>query len=71
MLKIKNKLENQFLWVSVNETMDSEGHYNENIIVGALNKEKSTIPYLVNMINLDVTNNIMIPQAVIDSLKLV
>ena len=52
------------MWLSVDESTDSEGYFIVNVIVGTLNKEQNTIPYLLNMCELPTTNNVT------DSLKL-
>ncbi|PSN41310.1 hypothetical protein C0J52_20237 [Blattella germanica] len=58
------------LWLSIDETTDCDGRYIANIIVGALNKEQKTIPYLLNVCELLTTNNVTVTQCVMDSLKL-
>ncbi|PSN42006.1 hypothetical protein C0J52_08259, partial [Blattella germanica] len=55
---------------SIDETNDCEGRFIANIIVGALNKEQKTIPYLLNVCELPATNNVTVTQCVMGSLKL-
>lgn len=68
--KIQEKLENQFVWLSIDESTDSAGRFIANIIVGALSKEQQTTPYLLNVCQLQTTDNVTVTQCVIDSLKL-
>lgn len=70
MSNIQKSLRNQYVWVSVDETTDSEGRFVTNIVVGALSKEQPTTPYLLNVGQLEVTNNTTVTQFVIDSMKL-
>ena len=50
--------------MSVDESTDSEGRFIANVIVGALNKEQKTIPYLLNVCELPATNNVTVTQCV-------
>ncbi|PSN52228.1 hypothetical protein C0J52_12758 [Blattella germanica] len=68
--KLQIELADQFVWLYIDETTDCEGRFIANIIVGALNKEQKTIPYLLNVCELPTTNNVTVTQCVMDSLKL-
>ncbi|PSN34280.1 hypothetical protein C0J52_22127, partial [Blattella germanica] len=68
--KLQIELADQFVWLSIDETTDYEGRFIANIILGALNKEQKTIPYLLNVCELPAANNVTVTQCVMDSLKL-
>ncbi|PSN34867.1 hypothetical protein C0J52_26367, partial [Blattella germanica] len=68
--KLQIELADQFVWLSIDENTDCEGRFIANIIVGALNKEQNTIPYLLNVCELLSSNNVTVAQCVMDSSKL-
>lgn len=68
--KIKIDLKNKYLWVSVDETIDIQGRFVANVIVGVLdqNEEESKKKFLINVVQLEKTNHETIARAFNDSI---
>jgi hypothetical protein len=47
MSKIRNYLENEYIWISIDETTDKQNRYLVNIIVGSLKVENESKRYLL------------------------
>jgi hypothetical protein len=69
---IKSKIENRFLWVSIDETTDSTGRYVANFILGILDPEESVGKqiFLLNCAVLEKTNHNTIARFFDDSIKI-
>jgi hypothetical protein len=57
--KIREKVQDTFVWVLIDETEDSEGRFIANIIVGSLNKNEQPTPYLLSVEQFETTNSIV------------
>lgn len=67
--KIRGKVGENNIWISVNETTDVEQRYVAHFIIGILGiEEKVGKSYLLNMAELEATNNLTIATFVNDSL---
>lgn len=67
--EIRKELENEFIWLSVDETTNASGEKVANIIVGALKENSPSRPYLIASKAMDVTNSIEIAELVKSSLQ--
>jgi hypothetical protein len=54
---IRDKIQDNFVWVSIDETLDCEGRFTANIIVGSLNKNEQSTPYHLAVLQFDTTNS--------------
>ncbi|PNF28390.1 hypothetical protein B7P43_G16747 [Cryptotermes secundus] len=54
---IRDKIQDNFVWVSIDETQDCEGRFIANCIVGSLNKNEQSTPYLLAVEQLETTNS--------------
>ena len=54
---IREKIEDNFVWVSIDETQDCEGRFIANCIVGSLNKNEQSTPYLLAVEQFEITNS--------------
>jgi hypothetical protein len=50
---IRDKIQDTFVWISV----DCEGRFIENVIVGSLNKKEQSSPYFVAVEQFETTNS--------------
>jgi hypothetical protein len=67
-LKIKSIVKDNCVWFTVDETTDSCGRYIVNLLIGVLNENSETKPYLIATKQLDQTNHKTIANFVNDSL---
>lgn len=49
MSTVQNKIKNKYLWFSVDETIDVNGRYVDNFIIGALNQNRQAERYLIGV----------------------
>jgi hypothetical protein len=63
-------IQENFVWVSIDETQDCEGRFIENIVVGSLNKNEQFTPYLLALEHFEATNSSAVSEYFIDSMNL-
>ena len=68
--KIRNKLENDYLWISTDETTDVKGRHVANVIIGPMNPEKPNKSYLIDRQVVPKCDNINIYLSVMTALSL-
>ena len=62
MQRIKDKVKDKILWISIDETADMKGRYVANMIIGTLEVAKMTKMYLLTSEELEKTNSSIITQ---------
>uniref|UniRef100_A0A915EKM7 DUF659 domain-containing protein n=1 Tax=Ditylenchus dipsaci TaxID=166011 RepID=A0A915EKM7_9BILA len=67
--RIKASIGTSYIWASVDETTDMMGRYVANLIVGKLDSQGASRPYLVSVKMLEQTNHSTISRFVNDGLK--
>jgi hypothetical protein len=67
---IIDKFQDNFLWVSIEESQDYEGRFITNIIVGSLYKNKQSTPYLLAVKQFETTNSSAVSDFFIFSMNL-
>ncbi|PNF19297.1 hypothetical protein B7P43_G07511 [Cryptotermes secundus] len=67
---IRDKIQDNFVWVSIDETQDCEGRFIANCIVGSLNKNKQSTPYLLAVVQFKTTNSSAVSGFFINSMNL-
>lgn len=68
--KMQNDLNNERIWVSIDETTNTAGRFIANVVVGAMKKETSTKAYLLEVRQLEKANHSAVSQLFTESLKL-
>ena len=54
---IRDKIQDNFVWVSIDETQDCKGRFIANIIVGSINKNEQSTLYILAVEQFEITNN--------------
>ena len=67
--KIRKNIGNNFIWFTVDESTDARGRYIANLLVGVLNNNESSEPYLIASRQLEKTNNNTIARFVQEGLS--
>ena len=70
MKRIRQDLEMELIWVSIDETTDSSGRYVADVVVGALKNSGPSKPYLLTTDVLEHTNHFTIAKLFNDALTL-
>ncbi|KAF0696866.1 DUF659 domain-containing protein, partial [Aphis craccivora] len=68
--KIRKKIGNSPIWVSIDETIDVQGRYVTNVIIGSLSSENSTKPIVLTVEHLEKTNFQTISKLFNDSMSI-
>lgn len=68
--KIREKIGDSYIYVVVDETTDINGSYIANLLVGVLNEQNASKPFLISCKKLDKTNHSTISRFVNDSLRI-
>ncbi|PNF29556.1 hypothetical protein B7P43_G01923 [Cryptotermes secundus] len=56
-VNITDNIQDNFAWVSIDETQDYEGRFNANCIVVSINKNEPSLPYLLAVEQFETTNS--------------
>lgn len=67
-LQIKNAVQDQFLYIIVDETTDVRGRYIVNLLISVLNEKILPKPYLISTKQLEKTNSVEIVRFIHESL---
>ena len=67
-INIQNTISNHSIWISVDETTDSEGRHPTTLLVGVLNNQDFIPPFILNVDFLDKVNSETISKFIIHSL---
>ena len=70
-VNIQNTMSNHSIWISVDETTDSEGRHPTTLIVGVLNNQDFIPPFILNVDFLDKVNSETISKFIINSLLII
>jgi hypothetical protein len=70
MSKIRNDWENEYIWISVDETTDKQNRYFVNIIVGSLKVENESKRYLLSSSFVSRANAVSINQTLNTALNI-
>lgn len=69
-IKIRDELKDDKIWVSIDETTDSSGRFIANVVVGPLRKEPVNKSFLLTSEQLQQTNHSSIAKLFTESLNL-
>ena len=68
--EIRQDIGDAFIWIAVNETTDSTGRYNANVLVGKLMPDGPGTPHLLMVKQLEKTNHCTIARTINDATAL-
>jgi hypothetical protein len=54
---IRDKIQDNFVWISIDETQGYKGWFIANIVAGSLNKNEQSTPYLLTVEQFETTNS--------------
>jgi len=69
MERMRKKIAESFVWVSVDETTDIQGRYVANLLVGRLDETGFFPPHLISMKFLEATNHVTVSRFVNNGLS--
>jgi len=69
-IAIRGIISNSDIWIAINETIDTNGSYIENVLVGVLECDTLSQPHLLTCKELSKTNHSTVSRFINDSLKI-